>query len=356
MEIKRFCAVDGLRGLFACAVLLNHAINAVTDWKNDGPFNGPHLAVAYFFIISGFVLTHSVKNGVSIPSYFLNRLARLWPLTFISSAVMVIIYCVNSRNGGYVPGDYVFSIRTWIANLAFISGSTPLSFPLINEPSWSVSIEFWASMLIPILFLRIGPLSRLCFSVMAFVYLSVVSAKGLGSPELYGMYNFVFASSCLLIGSGMYSIIELKWSEIFARLPQKSVFLVVCLLVCFVGLYAQKAHTNRMDYFYIVAFLPLLCVDYMNDESLVKRFLYSSPVQFLGFISFPLYLLHFPVMITGIVEGDPMLGAIKMIAVSIVLAYLYAAFIDVRMYKYLKNKISMLLPRKVQPIEKQKDV
>ncbi|WCF42151.1 acyltransferase family protein [Enterobacter roggenkampii] len=355
MEIKRFYAVDGLRGLFACAVLLNHAINAVTGWKNDGPFNGPHLAVAYFFIISGFVLTHSARNGASIPSYFLNRLARLWPLTFISSVIMVIIYYVNNLNGGYVPGDYVFSIRTWVANLAFIHGSTPLSFNLINEPSWSVSIEFWASMLIPVLFLRMGPLSRLCISILAFVYLAVVSARGLGSPELFGMYNFVFASSCLLMGSGMYSIIKLKWYESFTKLPQKNVFLAMCLFVCFAGLYAQPSHTNRMDYFYMVAFLPLLTVDYMNDESLVKRFLYSAPVQFLGFISFPLYLLHFPVMITGIVEGDPFMGAVKMIAVSIVLAYLYAAFIDVKMYKYLKGRISALLPDKPSAIEKGKE-
>ncbi|QIX98188.1 acyltransferase [Cedecea sp. FDAARGOS_727] len=355
MKISRFYAVDGLRGIFACAVLLNHAINSVSGWKNDGPFNGPHLAVAYFFIISGFVLTHAVRNGTTFSSYFLTRFARLWPLTAISSIAMVVIYYINSLNGGYVPGDYVFSIRTWIANLSFIHGSTPIYFNLINEPSWSVSIEFWASMLIPFLFIKISMYLRVLVSVLIFIFLAVFSGKGLGSPGLFGMYNFIFASTCLLLGSGMYSIIKMKWMENLNRLPHKNTLLVVSLIVCFIGLYAQPAHTDRMDYFYILAFLPLLTVDFTDDDSVVRRFLYSEPVQFLGFISFPLYLLHFPVMITGIAQGDPTIGAIKFILVSILIAYLYAAFIDVRMYKFLKRKINELILKKTEAVGKKEE-
>ncbi|CNC24406.1 Acyltransferase family [Yersinia frederiksenii] len=346
MKVSRFYAVDGLRGMFSVAVLLNHAINSVSGWKNDGPFSGPHLAVAYFFIISGFVLTHSTRNGVSIRVYFMTRLARLWPLTIISSTMMIVIFYINSINNGYVPGDYVFDVRTWIKNAMFIHGVTPLNFPIINGPAWSVSIEFWASLLVPIVFLKVGAFFRLIISIFIFIFLAITSKVGLGSNELFGMYNFVFASSCLLLGSACYTLIKSNWVSSLIKLPYKDVFLAVSLFVCIVGLYAQPAHTNRMDYFYLVSFLPLLTIDYMDDNSLIKKIIYSSPIQFFGYISFPLYLLHFPVMITGIVEGNPIVGIVSFVSVSVLLSYLYAAFVDVRMYQYLKGLINIFFSAK----------
>lgn len=355
MKILRFYALDGLRGIFSLTVLLNHAVQSVTGWSNEGPFRGPHLSVVYFFIISGFVLSHSHNKDNNILKYALYRFARLWPLTVIAMFAMVTIFFINKINGGYYPGDYVFHWKTWLANVSFLRGMTPHYIELINEPSWSIGIEFWVSLLIPVLFLKIGKYARIAGAVGIFCVLAYSSSAGIISTNLNNMFSLMTAIAAMLIGSGLYTISQSSAFNVSSRPKLWGVLAGISIAACLYGTYGQPFAKNRLDYLYIAAFIPLIFVDYMKDENLVKKFLYSKPVQFLGYISFPLYLLHFSVMITGITAGDPFWGVVKMTVASIIVAYLYATIIDVKMYRYLKGRINALLPDKSPEIEKSKE-
>lgn len=357
MKNMRFFALDGLKGLFALSVLLNHAIQSVSGWKNDGPFSGPHLSVAYFFIISGFVLTHAHRTDESFAKYILVRMARLWPLTFISSLLMVCIYLFYTFTGnGYIPGDYVFSPILFIKNMTFLHGVALFDFELINAPSWSIGIEFWASLLVPLVFMKMPDYIRFIFAIVICVFLMFVSNVGISNTELNGRYSFYLAIACMMLGSGAYGMLRRDSAKIL-QIPHKEVFMWASFIFVLIGIYMQSYGKNRLDFFFIAGFIPLIAIDYLDDTSIIKKVLYSEVVQFFGYISFPLYLLHFPVMITGIAwrgSESMMMGIVMMCSASIFVSYLYSLYIDIPMYRYLKRKINILLPGKQVVTEMQK--
>ncbi|WP_446916279.1 acyltransferase family protein, partial [Klebsiella pneumoniae] len=109
MSVNRFDAIDGTRGILAGMVMLSHMFGSFMGWPQVRPFSGAYLCVVYFFIMSGFVLTYAHASG-NFFKYVLTRFARLWPLHFLSTMLMVAIYYYNAHHGGYVSSPDVFSI------------------------------------------------------------------------------------------------------------------------------------------------------------------------------------------------------------------------------------------------------
>ena len=51
-------------------------------------------------------------------------------------------------------------------------------------------------------------------------------------------------------------------------------------------------------------FIPLLFIDFTNEEFWLRKLLSNNFFLFLGFISFPLYLLHDLVIVSGLAKHD----------------------------------------------------
>ena len=164
--------------------------------------------------------------------------------------------------------------------------------------------------------------------------------------SLDGMFPFFLASSTIMLGSSLYSLLT---PERIKKINTKNgfeCFLWICFATCLIGIYGQTH--NKLDYLYIFPFIPLMLIDFQPDSSLIKKFFYSQIVQFFGFISFPLYLIHSSAIIIGFeYRTDNVLLSIFMGATfSIMSAYLLAAFFDIPLYQFLKNGIKKLDARK----------
>lgn len=336
---RRFVALDGLRGILALTVMLSHMIGVVTNWAANRPLVGAYISVTYFFFMSGFVLTYAHNRNERFLYYLLVRLARLWPLHVLATLVMVAIYYYNYRNGHYFPGAYVFSKKVLLENLSFLHGVTPHNFPLINDPSWSISIEFWASLLIPLIFIRMKPKLRFLASLLIIVLLFIKSKYGVVDSSIFGMFQFILAAAAIMMGSSIYSLLDAHHKKIIDRFPFIETALWICLFVCLTGVYAQMH--NRLDFLYLLSFIPLFVVDFMGPKSPIKRFLSSPVVQFFGFISFPLYLTHMSIIIADAQyrTDSPVLSIIMAGGLAIFFAYVYASLVDPIIYNALKKKI-----------------
>ncbi|MBE9031023.1 acyltransferase [filamentous cyanobacterium LEGE 11480] len=148
--------LDGLRGLLAINVVIHHAVFTYFYFEQDGIWKMPvasHFyfsigseAVTLFFMMTAFLAWSGVikRPKIDIPSFYLKRAIRIFPLYWIS-VIGVIIVVLVTTNFSLESPSLMHAMRTlddWftaqITNLPFIFGRQLM--PNINEfPAWMVN-------------------------------------------------------------------------------------------------------------------------------------------------------------------------------------------------------------------------
>ena len=113
---RRLLFIDGLRGILAFLVMLSHTLGSAVGWAPDRPFTGAFYCVCSFFIVSGFVLTLAIDNNpeISYLKFGVMRFARLWPMLFVCSALIALLYFNNAARGLYVPSPDTLTLNNFI--------------------------------------------------------------------------------------------------------------------------------------------------------------------------------------------------------------------------------------------------
>lgn len=150
----RFHQLDTLRFFFAFYIVLGHAIGWV------GPLRHAGLAVDFFFMLSGFVLSHLIiQKAPTFGQFFVARLSRMWPLQVVMTIAVAL-----------VTTDVVTSSALFM-NLTLLQDLGTLDRLYLDFPSWSISAEMIVGVCVfyPIVarrlsFVALG-LSLLCFAV-----------------------------------------------------------------------------------------------------------------------------------------------------------------------------------------------
>ncbi len=152
-------ALTGIRGIAAWGVVLYHirlSLTAILPPEAIALFAKGYLAVDLFFILSGFVIWYNYaarigEGGWGETRLFLwRRFARVWPLHGAILAAFVAFVAVLVATGrdasGYPLAElplHLLLVQNW--------GLTPdLTW---NHPAWSISTEFAAYLLFPVLVL-----------------------------------------------------------------------------------------------------------------------------------------------------------------------------------------------------------
>ena len=330
----RLNGLDGLRGLLAITVMMSHLVGSFIGWTDDRAFIGAYLSVVYFFMMSGFVLSYSHNNDTNFFKYALIRLARLLPLHIITTLIIVLLFKYNSTIGAYVPNEEVFSIKTILKNILFLNGVYWNEFYVINAPSWSISIEFWVSLLIPLVFNRLR-LAVKCI-IVAFWLPFIYFKFPMGFTQ-----SIQIAALSMLLGSICFEFTKKPRILDFLKEYNANLFIFFSFLLCLIGVYS--ANHSRVDIVYMLFFIPLLFIDFTNEEFWLRKLLSSNFFLFLGFVSFPLYLLHDLVIVSGVAKHDNVVLSMFIAGfISISLAFLYARCIDIYLYKKMKLIINRM--------------
>src|SRR5580693_8695011 len=168
-----------LRGIAAVWVVIFHFcwyFPAVHPERYTGAVYKGYLAVDMFFVLSGFVITHVYKEGFAqrvtgrrYRDFLKARVARIYPL-HITALLLFVATATAERAASYalrgsfepIPLLGERSLGGFLANLVMLQGlwARELSW---NDPSWSISLEFLAYLLFPLLFpvlWRAGPAAK----------------------------------------------------------------------------------------------------------------------------------------------------------------------------------------------------
>jgi peptidoglycan/LPS O-acetylase OafA/YrhL len=167
-------SLTGLRGLAALWVLAYHA------WSIPGGY----LGVDLFFALSGFVLALNYGDAALHASprrygqFLGKRLARLYPAHVCALLLTLACVAILAPFGRSLHRPTEFSIESWWASLLMVQA---WQFPVPgvwNVPAWSISAEWAAYLLFPLLVLPIRRLqdARRVMLAIVFVYVGLAFA------------------------------------------------------------------------------------------------------------------------------------------------------------------------------------
>ena len=284
MKEGRFTVVHALRGLAALWVALFHVSEAghIANLRADLPswadpiFTAGHLGVAIFFALSGFVITHSVAGASITPGYLgrfaLRRSIRLDPPYWASILFFVGVGYISAQVTGeaFAPPSF----PQVLAHLFYLQ--TLLGYQQINWVYWTLTYEIQFYL---VLVLLIMAAQRLRISPPLIVLLPFVATVGfwlgLVTPPV-GL--FVDLWHAFLAGVLAY------WAKT-NRLALQA-FIGVCVL-------SVALSPNDFTIVSIVTAIGL-CVAFRTGY--IYRGLDWRWVQFLGTVSYSLYLIHNPIV------------------------------------------------------------
>ena len=150
-------ALTSVRFFAALHVALFHLVSPFSLW---GPFVGVassgYMAVSFFFLLSGFILTYShadayEKGNESCWKFWTARLARIYPVYLLSLII------AGALAGRYLRGK---PLVAYIADLLAIQSWSIRVWPFFNPPAWSISVEAFFYLVFPFVLMRLRPSSR----------------------------------------------------------------------------------------------------------------------------------------------------------------------------------------------------
>ena len=286
----RFRTLDSLRGVAAIVVALFHR-----DMKDV--FSG-YLAVDFFLVLSGFVLSHSYlyrERSISVWSFIGKRLARLWPLHVASIFLMYGLYYAIYRQA---PFPKHCNLTTFLQNLALVQNiGLPPQIWSWNYPSWSISIEFWINVLFITCITRRTRNSTLL--ALAALGLGIILWQTGHLNTNYKNY-FTFFNSGLIRGLASFFLGILSYRLFLAYRDHggirkfANVLELTCIPITLLLLFASKlgyAQWELLAPFLFLFMVPLFAF----EHGIVSRLL--RPIDYLGTISYSIYLGHLTVFL-----------------------------------------------------------
>ena len=288
--------LDSARGLAAISVMGAHflvwQVGAEMTTKLLGfPFNGD-AAVAFFFVLSGFVLSYKfivLEKQLDMPKFFVTRLFRLWPAFFVTIAFGSIV--LLWRGGFSLRG--VFDIFIFDKTSFWEEAILPWSQNHVYGPGWTLVYELKASFFLPFVILLAKKDRRYLYWLALVFYLLTYWII------VFFILGVIISSHFNTFSSPSFR--ETKWYKY--RYP---VLLAAILLYSMKIIDALSPYIGLQFYYYsgIASFIFII---YLINSVRLKKILRSKVLIFLGKISFGIYLMHWTLMDEAYVFRDSIL-------------------------------------------------
>jgi peptidoglycan/LPS O-acetylase OafA/YrhL len=295
-----------LRGVAALLVAVFHfemAMGRFVPARISMFFEKSYLMVDLFFVMSGFIMLHVYGRGFSrglakenVRHFFVARFARTYPLHLFTLLLLVLIvrYLTNWGN----PPIPFEQPRDILPNVFLLQSFGVCHIYNWNIPSWSISAEWGAYILFPLLALWIGrrktSASALLAVFVAAAYLCImyvlprVNPLSPSTPVPHNLnttfdYGYLRGIAGFVIGMLIY--------QLYHREGVRAVFgsdraTAVILLLVIAGL-----HFAINDALVVLLFAALVYNFAVNNGAL-HRVCNNRVLQYLGDISYSIYLMQ----------------------------------------------------------------
>jgi peptidoglycan/LPS O-acetylase OafA/YrhL len=294
-----FYFVDALRGIAALWVILFHAplegrldllTSVLPDWVVAVVFDWGAFGVPIFFVLSGFVIAHSLREAHINLAYFegfsLRRLARLTPPYYVSIVITIAFALLSSyvKNEAFAPGQEPLSFQRLLAHLFYLQDIFRLGH--ICDVYWTLCIEIQFYLVFCAL---LGLAQWLNYSrnlrfSRAVVFVPAALAAALFPMGVFGDTGRPIIFLPLWHGFLLGVFAYWSWRD---KLKPMYFYFYSALLVTAGAINSTK--------FSIVCVIVAILLLQAGRSNCMEVWLKWRSLQFLGHISYSLYLTHTPI-------------------------------------------------------------
>ena len=390
-----YILLDGLRGVAALMVLWYNVFEGFAFAKGSviETFNHGHLGVDFFFLLSGFVISYayddrwksrqrSTVKSLSLKDFFKRRLIRLHPMLVMGAFIGLICFLLQGGvkwDGSSTPIHW--TLIAFVLTLFFIPAYPGASYDIrgnaemfpLNGPSWSLFFEYIGNILYA-LFIR--KLSNKMLTVLVgatgilwiwFVAFDISGYDMIGIGWTLDVVNFFGGLLRMMFPFTLGMLMARLFSQRTTDNRRQSFFTNNIFWIATIVLFALfsvpyisgEDVTSRVptlanislngiyELFCIMVVFPLIVwIAALSDSAQSKFTLRIS--KFLGDLSYPLYIVHYPVMYlfyAWLIKnqyytlGETWQMVILVLTVCIVLAYACLKLYD----EPIRKKLSKLI-------------
>ncbi|MEM9310724.1 MAG: acyltransferase [Pseudomonadota bacterium] len=290
-------ALTGLRGLAAWFVVFYHIRLSLTDLLPTGVidvFARGYLAVDFFFLLSGFVMwlnygERFAQDGARQALPFLwKRFARVWPLHALMLSGFVVFVALLAATGRPIEGYPLHELPLHVLLMQNWGLTSELTW---NHPAWSISTEFAAYLLFPVLVMAV-PWQRLGPAVLLAVLLALLG--GLGA--VFATMDETSLGADIARTGLLRCVLEFAAGLVLARLWQSAERIAVgppLWALGGLGLALAGIALGLPETLFVPAsFAAILMACALDTGPLAKAL--SAPIMlWIGETSYATYLMHF---------------------------------------------------------------
>ena len=348
--------LDGLRGVAALMVICYHVCEGFATSPVDQNFNHGYLAVDFFFALSGFVIGYAYDDrwdkGLTSGKFLLRRLTRLHPMVILAALTGAATFAIQgfTKWDGTVVGVWnvamallltMLMIPAWPGAPHEVRGNGEM-FPL-NGPSWSLFFEYIGNLLYMLLLRRMSTKALATLTAVlgaAYASLDVINISGcynmglgwtLADNNLIGGFvRMMFSFSAGMLLSRIFKPLRVKRTFWLC-----SLLIVVLLSMPYVGSRTNEPSVLNAIYECACVLVAFPLIVYLGASGQTSGRRTGAICKFLGDISFPLYIIHYPFMYlfyNWLWSGERTTAAIVAAIAILVPACIAAAYAALRLY------------------------
>ncbi|MFS2206242.1 acyltransferase family protein [Variovorax sp. Varisp36] len=329
--------IDGLRAIAVGSVLAYHAFPSLLP--------GGFIGVDIFFVISGFLITTILLQSLaagdfSYRDFYARRIRRIFP-------ALVLVLLATLAFGWYVllPGEFsqlgkqTTGGAAFFANLVFLGeagyfDATAETKPLLHL--WSLGIEeqfyiFWP-LLLGLAWRRRWPMLRVTLAVAVISFLvNVLTVQ----PHRAAAFYSPLSRAWELMAGGLLAAMRLQAASNGSAQPRpwtKHAQSVVGMGLIVLGLFMTRSTKAFPGWWALLPVLGAVSCIAAGPNGVLNRYLLSNRVMvWIGLISYPLYLWHWPLLSYAriVAGGEPPLQVrVVLVAAAVVLAWATYRFLE----------------------------
>lgn len=366
-----YALLDALRGAAALMVVWYHFFEgfAFAEGTAITTFNHGHLGVDLFFMLSGFVISYayddrwnSAHNRLTLKEFFKRRLIRLHPMLIMGAVIGLVTFLLQGGvkwDGTATPMSW--SIVALVLTMLFIPAYPGAPYDLrgngemysLNGPSWSLFFEYIGNILYALIIRRLGNRALAVLTTalgVAWCWFATTDVSGydmigigwtLDTANFFGgLLRMMFPFSLGMLLARNFKPVKIKgifwiaWAILFTLFSVPA--FAKCGAVSINGLY---------EFACILLVFPAIVWLTASGEATGKAS--SAFCKFLGDISYPLYIVHYPVMYlfyAWLIEnklyslGETWPVVIMVFAINIALAYACLKLYDEPVRRWLTKR------------------